>query len=72
MLSKAVMIGWTVFVGWSFLSGMAALSEQPGGPDSAVNVLAVAFSVFFHFGLWCLVGVPTYFLSRMFSRKGEV
>ena len=68
MLSKIVMIGWTVFVGWSFLVGLAALSEQP---ESAANVIAVAFSVIFHFALWCLVGVPTYFLSRMFSRKGE-
>jgi hypothetical protein len=69
MISKIIIVGWTLFIAYAFFSGMADVAETT---DTESGVFATAmFSVFFHFFAWAIVALPTYMISRMFRRQNS-
>ena len=72
MITRLIVIGWTIFIGWAFLSGVADVaSQQPSGLGAQFDTNVVGFammvSAITHFALWCAVCVPAYIFHRMFE-----
>ena len=67
MIAKLIIIAWTCFIGWAFLSGLMNVVNS-GASDTAL-AFALILSAPTHFAIWALVALPTYMLSRMFSRR---
>lgn len=69
MISKTIIVGWTIFLLYWFFAGVTALNE--GGASDAIAGAVIMVSMIVHFLMWCAVAIPTYVISRMFSRRPE-
>lgn len=76
MITKIIMILWTAAITVGFVSGIAepmplesSLALTRLGIDPAmVQGWTVLLSAFFHFGVWLILAVPTYFFHMMWRR----
>lgn len=69
MISRFIIVGWTLFIAYSFFYGLAAVVEGGIDPESGIFAFAFSTSIIVHFVAWMIVALPTYMISRMFRRE---
>lgn len=75
MISRLIVIGWTLFCGWGLLSGLGEVGQEINrgtlDPDNPFAQIGITLGVFGWFMIWAVVVVPTALIGLLFKRTGS-
>jgi len=67
MISKVIIILWSLFCGWGIVSGVMAVSDMAQDSDAAAAGAGIGIMMWIF--LWGLVVVPTALIGLLFKRN---